>query len=405
MAKPKRHLSLLAVGLFLGCTLLLELPVEVRSKGEDQLLGNPLKGRNIFVNKSCVKCHSVWGQGGKLGPDLTRVGLGRNYLQVIGLLWGHSPQMTERMQQHGVPRPTFTPEEMSDLVAYLYYLNYLNEPGDAATGRVVYFEKGCSECHVLGNVGGRAGPSLNKYRGYDSALLIAQAMWNHSPGMSVRMQELKVKQASFQGHELADLLAYIRGLVASGLLNEKFMLPGSPLSGRRLFAEKNCVSCHAIHSQGGKIGPDLAQKRAYHSVTEIAGVMWNHGLQMGLKMKQTGKARPTFNKNEMADIIAYLYFIRYNDQPGDALSGKQLFAQKGCAECHALGHGWKLGPDFRTSVAPTSSLNLLTAMWNHAPGMEKLLREKKLPWIKFEGNQLRDLVEYLKTTAATRQAK
>lgn len=102
------------------------------SEGNEQQAGdlsdNPLKGRTVFVDKGCVKCHSVWGVGGKLGPDLSRAGMGRSFLQISGMLWSHSPRMIELMEQRGVARPTFTQDEMGKLVSYLYYLNYFNEP-------------------------------------------------------------------------------------------------------------------------------------------------------------------------------------------------------------------------------------------------------------------------------------
>jgi hypothetical protein len=38
-------------------------------------------------------------------------------------------------------------------------------------------------------------------------------------------------------------------------------------------------------------------------------------------------------------------------------------------------------------------------MWNHAPTMEKLVQEKGLQWPKFEGDEMRDLVEYIRSFA------
>jgi putative heme-binding domain-containing protein len=41
------------------------------------LPGDPLKGKTLFEKGECAKCHTVRGQGGTLGPDLTDVGARR----------------------------------------------------------------------------------------------------------------------------------------------------------------------------------------------------------------------------------------------------------------------------------------------------------------------------------------
>ncbi len=50
--------------------------------------GDPAKGREVFFGKkvACGSCHSVGAQGGKVGPDLTKVGAiraGRDLLESI----------------------------------------------------------------------------------------------------------------------------------------------------------------------------------------------------------------------------------------------------------------------------------------------------------------------------------
>lgn len=368
---------------------------------------NPLKGRTIFVSKGCVQCHSVWGVGGKLGPDLSRAGMGRSFLQISGLLWSHSPRMVELMEQRGVSRPTFTPDEMGELISYLYYLNYFNEPGDAVAGRALFSEKGCVNCHSVGGIGGNVAPALDKYQQYASPLFLAQEMWNHGPKMAVAWRTHGIMNPALQGKEIANIAAYVRGQAYGNSAGQKLMSPGNPITGQKLFTDKGCVRCHSIFSNGGKVGPDLARKDLFESATEIAGAMWNHGPQMWAKMQQTGIPKPSFSANELADVISYLYFVRYTDEAGNAENGKRLFEQRGCAECHTIGQGEKIGPDLGTSKAVRSSVSLTAAMWNHAPIMEKLTQAKRLPWPKFESDEMRDLVEFIKasTDRASKETK
>ena len=357
---------------------------------------NPLKGRTIFVSKGCVKCHSVWGVGGTLGPDLSRAGMGRSYSQISGLLWSHSPRMVELMEQRGVSRPSFTPDEMSELVSYLYYLNYFNEPGNAVAGRTLFSEKACVLCHSVGGIGGNVATGLDKYQEYASPLFMVQGMWNFGPGMSASLRSHGITQPPLRGKDIADIAAYLRGQAFRTSSEPKLMSPGNPINGQRLFTDKGCVRCHSIFSNGGKVGPDLARKDLFESATEIAGAMWNHGPQMWLKMQQTGIAKPSFSANELADVISYLYFVRYVDEAGNTENGRRLFEQRACSECHTIGQGEKIGPDLGTSKAARSSVSLTAAMWNHAPIMEKLTEAKRLPWPKFESDEMRDLVEFIK---------
>ncbi len=357
---------------------------------------NPLKGRTIFVSKGCVKCHSVWGVGGKLGPDLSRAGMGRSFLQISGLLWSHSPRMVELMEQRGVPRPTFTPDEMGELVSYLYYLNYFNEPGDAVSGRALFSEKGCVMCHSVGGIAGTVASPLDKYHEYASPLFLAQGMWNQGSRMASTVRTHGMIDPALRGKDIADIAAYVRGQAFGNNSGQKLMSPGNPISGQRLFTDKGCVRCHSIFATGGKVGPDLARKDLFESATEISGAMWNHGPQMWAKMQQTGIPKPSFSANELADVISYLYFVRYTDEAGNGENGRRLFEQRGCAECHTIGQGEKIGPDLGTSKAARSSVGLTAAMWNHAPIMEKLTQAKRLPWPKFESDEMRDLVEFIK---------
>ncbi len=394
MLKLKRYAGLSAVALFSFYLPMLNTPAG-RGQHPTVMSGNPVSGRNVFINRGCIKCHSVRGYGGKIGPDLSRIGMGKSFLQIAGSLWNHASGMSNMMQLRGVARPSLTPEEMSNLIFYLYYLNY-DERGDVIAGRNLFSQKGCINCHSVRGTGSRVGPPLDNYQKYSEPLSVAQAMWNHSPRMTAKMAELGINSPEFKTKEMGNLLAFISTPAARQIPNRKSVLTGDPSSGRRLFAQKGCARCHSINGRRGAEGPDLASDRSYQSITDVAGAMWNHRLQMSSKMQQAGIARPTFSGNEMADIIAYIYLARYTDKRGDAARGERLFVEKGCAECHSLGQGQKVGPDLSASGALSSPASLMAAMWNHAPEMERVAQERGLSWPKLEGDEMRDMVEYIK---------
>ena len=111
---------------------------------------------------------------------------------------------------------------------------------------------------------------------------------------------------------------------------ERTVLPTDPLAGRQVFLQKGCQTCHAVWGEGGSLGPDLGKEGVWHSVMQLAGVLWNHSPEMIEKMRERRISRPTISSAEMADLAAFLYFLNYFDAPGDPVRGKLLFSQKGC---------------------------------------------------------------------------
>jgi cytochrome c2 len=359
-------------------------------------LDNPLEGSAVFDRKGCGKCHAVWGSGGTLGPDLAKVNQGWSVIEFAGALWNHSPKMLEAMEEMKVPRPRLTPDEMAALTAYLYYLNFFDRPGDAARGQKLIAGKRCIECHSVGNRGGKVGPALDKYGHYISPIFLATAMWNHGVKMVEKMRERQVSRPQLYGSDIADLLAYINREARLEEYRFTRMLTGSPRRGAELFREKRCVTCHSVRGKGGTIGPDLAEKRLPKKASAVAAIMWNHGSKMWGKMAEREIPLPVFVDKEMADVIAYLSFLAYSDEPGNRIRGQHVIRQKGCLRCHSVrGHGGDEGPDLATLEELKSPIGLVTAIWNHAPKMEERFKQEGIPWPNFADSEMADLVAYL----------
>jgi mono/diheme cytochrome c family protein len=104
-----------------------------------------------------------------------------------------------------------TAEEMNDLVTYLYFLQYIDEAGDAKVGRALFSEKGCAQCHSLkaGQEGKVPLVGEEKRATLSSPVAVVTAMWNHAPNMEMVAEERRVVWPRFVGREMADLLAYI----------------------------------------------------------------------------------------------------------------------------------------------------------------------------------------------------
>jgi cytochrome c2 len=365
-----------------------------------ELPDNPTAGAKLFVEKSCVRCHSLGSEPSRIGPDLGRIHLTGTMLDIAGAFWNHSPVMREKMQDLKIPAPTITSREMADIVAFLtayrYYLTEVGGPGDPAAGHAVFTAKACGRCHGGKSDWDKPGPSLDRYRGRFSPVYLAQAMWNHGPEMGQLMQGRNIPWPKFEGREMGDLLAYLQAGNSSTSAQRVYFEPGSPRRGRELFVSKRCEACHAIGGSGGKGGPDLGMKGhdLVGSVSAIAGVMWNHGQGMAAELARRGVPHAKFSGQEMADVISYLYFVNYANLTGSPSRGSQLFAAR-CGPCHSVGQAHGLGPDLTSVPGLDDPIAIIAALWNHAPRMEEETHRLGMLWPRFQPGDTADLTAFL----------
>jgi cytochrome c551/c552 len=365
--------------------------------GQDYLMpDNPLKGRFIFEQKGCITCHSNGNESNTVGPDLGKKKFYGSFLELASIMWNHLPEMLRQMRELNLPFPEFSTTEMVDLTAYLYFLRYLGEPGNLYRGKILVEEKECLACHAVGKKGEDLAPAFDKLSKYVSPLYLAQSLWNHGPEMDESLQNMGLERPRFEKGEIVDLSAYIRAASRGTERDKVYMSPGNPQNGKIVFKEKGCLACHRVAKEGKDIGPALSELELGYSITEIAGLMWNHGSAMGEIMKQQNLNWPKFEGKEMADLIAYLYFLKFEDKPGDPEAGKKVFNKKRCTNCHGDdGRSGGIAPDLSMSTALSSSINMAQIMWNHAPVMEEKILEKVLNWPEFSGKEMTDLYAYL----------
>jgi mono/diheme cytochrome c family protein len=365
-----------------------------------QLPEDPTKGSRLFVNKGCARCHAFKGDGGKIGPDFGRVDLGNTQLDMAAKLWNHIPSMNIGMEQARMIKPSLTGQEFTEISAYLYFLKFFDEPGDATRRRSIFNEKGCSSCHPLSGKGKEREPGLDQFPQNISPVFLTQSIWNHGPVMIAHMVKLGMKWPVFEGTEMMDLLEYIK-VNAKGAKETAFITPGNPKEGKHVFAAKGCIKCHAVRGEGGKEAEDLGKraKTFYKSLTQIASTMWNKGPAVLGKMSQTQMGIPKFTPKEMADLIAYLYFLHFIDEPGNAANGKRIFTESGCSKCHGL--EGKPGELMTISLSKyqkgISLMDIVASLWNHSTEIEKAMRGKGISWPRFKKGELADLLEFIRT--------
>ncbi|RMG44583.1 MAG: hypothetical protein D6718_09665 [Acidobacteria bacterium] len=380
-----------------GAALAAALSLPAAAATDTTVFGDPARGRALFETKQCVRCHAVWGHGGKVGPDIVRAVAGKSVPELAGAFWNHTPRMISEMQTQGHPWPSLERDEMGDLLSYLYYLRLFDAPGDAVQGAISFGRLGCSACHDVGGDQGAIGGSLDRFSRYASSVPLAQAMWNAAPRMQATQLGRGRPIPTFTGTEVADIQAYLREEGSRGGERTVLLPLPDPHRGQKLFRSKGCAKCH----EGAGAVIDLADAALHRSVSEIAGVLWNHSYAMRDRMRESGIPFPRFSGNEMADVISYVYFKGFLGQHGDPKRGGRVFRDRGCAGCHTGEDA--IGPDL--GRAPVDDpVALASAMWNHAPEMHELMGQQGVPWPKFEEGEMEDLVSYLQALQRRRRA-
>ncbi len=176
------------------------------------LPGRPDEGQALFVRKRCSECHSIKGRGGRVGGDLAERRVQLGLVHFAAAMWNKAPAMLNEMKERNIPVPQLQAEEMADIVAYLYSVQYFAKPGDTRRGEELVSAKGCLRCHSIGGEGGHVGPDFKRVEGLDQPATVISAMWNHAHTMEQKMLEMSQKWPVLKGNEMADLVTFIQTL-------------------------------------------------------------------------------------------------------------------------------------------------------------------------------------------------
>ena len=269
--------------------------------------------------------------------------------------------------------------------------------GDPHTGSQIFQQKGCAHCHSVNGVGGKLAPDLGFQEPPQSGMnQIVTAMWNHAPRMWQRMREEKVSYPQLSYQDIAHLFAY---LYTARYVDE----PGNESKGEQLFAKKGCIQCHAIHGQGGTVGPDLSSFSDKETPIAWTQAMWDHAPAMQDEAAKRGIAWPKFEGSEMNDMLAYIRSVaggprrEFELLPADPDRGMQLFQSKSCVVCHAIkGEGGHVGPELGpTQAKPLTIVQFAGSMWNHSPEMWREMKTRNVKRPTFAGREMADLIAYL----------
>ena len=172
------------------------------------LPGSAGRGRKLYRSKGCRGCHGSDGRGGR-GPSLVRRDRGWGSTEFAAAMWNKSPAMMAEMRAGGLRAPRLTPGEMADIVAYLHSLKYFEGAGRAELGRRAIRDKGCLDCHSLGNEGQGGVLDLSQTPGLDTPVSVIAALWNHVILLEQLPREGGPPWPSFEESEMANLVSFL----------------------------------------------------------------------------------------------------------------------------------------------------------------------------------------------------
>ncbi len=176
--------------------------------------GDAKRGEKLFIDKQCSRCHMPLGEWGG-GPKLENLQRRQGALELTGRLWNHAPAMFEMLRREGHEWPRINVEEMADVMAYLEADPSRDPAPDLLRGQTLLVRKGCLKCHRLRGEGGGVGIEFTEYQGgYESPLVWAAAIWNHSPRMAGHTKAMGILYPRFTSKEMVDLFGFLRSVAS-----------------------------------------------------------------------------------------------------------------------------------------------------------------------------------------------
>ena len=271
--------------------------------------GDAGNGKKIFEDKGCANCHSLEdpaATGGDVAPDAAPpVDRWMSMLDPtlwVESLWNHGTEMSARIEQVSGSWPTFTQQEMVDLIEFVETRPPLagNMPylrmGDWFAGQHDFQNLGCAECHTLGTSAEGRIDLLEAARRQPLLSGLAVEMWNHRQAMAAQAEARGIELPVFDPDQMANVLAY---LFRVGY----FQAQGDAARGGQAYESLGCAGCH----EGGENGaPPISNEPVPFSAVRLASAVWTHGPNMKAQMDYLEKDWPEMTEQQVADLVEFV---------------------------------------------------------------------------------------------------
>ncbi len=396
-------------------TLMMALAVGVI--GSTPARADVATGKTLYADLGCSGCHTLNGEGGAVGPDLTAAGTVpghdhdwhvRHLLApgevvegsimpvlveseadaghladfLMTLTGASSPAEPTAAEPAPVAVPKAQPQSRPKAApAAQVTASHAPAPkakpmvsadgvtGDPATGEALYTARGCPLCHQIGGEGGTVGPDLSGAGNdpkRDMGWYMAYVMDPKSLLPATRMPAVIQDR-----DEAAHIAAYLVSLKSGAAPLPRLPYPATR---KKVFSQHGCKACHSIRGTGGSLGPDLTFEG------EVPGhdADWHRRHLANPKSTSPGSTMPRFNlpEAERENLIAYLLSLVRLEQDKKldpalaarfAALGTSLEDLKRRVEA-ARSHGRNVD-DFNATLGQA---------WTHVGAVEEMIRRENL---------------------------
>jgi len=340
------------------------------------------RGARLFESLSCIQCHSLNGQGGTTGPDLGRL-VDRNFTPaaLAATMWNHAPAMWASMRTRGIAIGDLNSQAAADLFAYFYSTRFFEKPGDAGRGKRLFSEKRCAECHGAADAKHPEAKPIAQWESLGHPIAMVSAMWNHAASMREEFGRRKWPWPELTAQELGDVMVYLRSLPE--MRNAPFSLEiNGESQGEALFQSKGCAGCHTAKLS-------LTARLKGDTLIDIGVAMWSHAPKMP-------PSPPRLEVGEMRALLSYLWAEQFFQDSGDPSAGRRVFKNKRCASCHNDPSSG--APQLPKAKQSFTSSEMVSTLWHHGPQMQEQMKSKSIPWPRFSGKEMSDLIGYLSSS-------
>jgi mono/diheme cytochrome c family protein len=234
---------------------------------------NSIRGRELFVSKGCVTCHSVNGVGGEdaAALDAHEMDPFMGLFDLTAKMWSMAPVMIPAQEDELGGQIQLTGDELANLIAFLH--------DDVEQANLTL-------------------ESLS----HDQREMMEEMAGVHDGGGD--------EEQTDGGDQSADAMAVPHDApVASNDRSTRLLMPQmSGERGRELFVSKGCATCHSINGVGGDFGPslDASGEAPFVSLFDMPARMWSKAPVMIPAQEDQLGEQIELSGDELADLVAFL---------------------------------------------------------------------------------------------------
>lgn len=335
-------------------------------------------GQLRYREARCISCHAQGGRGGTFGPDLGKVG-GKVRLGWLES-WLRDPKAL--FPQTRMPQFSFPAKDIRAVVSYMASefadpsVDDQQEQGlvrslpaatrdSLAAGKKLYQRLGCGGCHRLKQIEEQAelGPDLAGIGSKDvdrldfGSLPIERSLWSwlftkiktpHAFGKNLKMPDFQYSDEQAREIVVALLALSDKKIPSHYVSPEREPAPPrTPGDFGRLLRKYECLSCHSLSGERGKLAPDLSiigsQARPqwiasyFRLPYSMRPIMTERMPLLGMSDQEIRTALGYFETVLRDDSIPQELFPQDRPEVQEIARGRELYFDKyGCQACHQV---------------------------------------------------------------------